>query len=944
MPDGSGGTLLARSLVGRDAELRALQDAWRDGSAARIVTAPAGVGKSRLVRELGSWARAGGGLVLAGRCSPTGQDTPLRPWREALLATAREGRRPPDDLAAFVPALARVVPEWGDATADPSALVLGEAVVRLLSSWTTAGTTTLLIIDDLHWADPESLTVLEYVVDNLAGTPLLVVATLRGGEPGPGTDLATDLVARRAALAVRLDPLGDDDVLAVARSCLDGGDLPEGAGAALVARCDGVPFLVEELLATAVRSGWDTITDDVPGSVAASVATRLDDLPPAARPLLLVAALLGRQFDWTLAAAAAGLVTDEAAELLRQGVRAQLLDVDGAGFRFRHALTRDAVLATGTAAEQAPLARRALDALTATDAELDGELGPLAAGLAAVAGDADRAAEQWLRSARRALEEGALASAESLAGHARGAGSSAVGDAVDEVLLRVCALSGQTERAGELGVSLLASRTDPTERADVHLVLGTAELAAGRWDAAEEHATAARTLTGSDPARLARGDALAAQAAIGRNDLDTAVALATAALEGARRTAQAAVECEALEVIGRAERGRDVVKAEAAFAEAHDIAAAAGLRLWQVRAMQELGTIDMFGSLAPERLLEARRMAVSLGALATAAVVDLQLGALYDERGDLAECLAAARRCEEASRRWRLSTLPMSLAVQAAALARLGDREGMQHACDAAIATGEDQDYVQEAVQGNTVAIFHIVQGDLAAAARAADAAMVVLRRNPGAAQPFPGLWALLRTLLDDDGEAARGEVASLPVDAPVSRELLMAADAVALGQAGQREAAAARFADADAALGRRQGGFRRAFARLLVGPAALADGWGEPLPWLRETLATFEAKGLDALAARCRTVLREAGAPVPRRGRGDSAVVPAALAALGITSREADVLALVAAGATNREVGETLFISVRTVDKHVERLLQKAGTTRAGLTELARAAGLLRT
>jgi predicted ATPase len=121
------GTLLARSFVGRDAELGALQAAWRDGGAARIVTAAAGVGKSRLVRELASWTQARGGLVLAGRCSPTGQDTPLRPWREALFAAARSGRTPGADLDPFVPSLARVVPEWGEAAADPSALVLGES-------------------------------------------------------------------------------------------------------------------------------------------------------------------------------------------------------------------------------------------------------------------------------------------------------------------------------------------------------------------------------------------------------------------------------------------------------------------------------------------------------------------------------------------------------------------------------------------------------------------------------------------------------------------------------------------------------------------------------------------------------------------------------------------------------------------------------------------------
>ena len=167
MPDGSGGTLLARSLVGRDAEFVALQSAWQDGGSARIVSSAAGVGKSRLVRELASWALARGGLVLAGRCSPTGRDTPLRPWREALLSAARAGRRPGGGLEPFVPALARVVAEWGEAGDDSSSLVLGEAVLRLLTSWATPGATALVVIEDVHWADPESLDVLEYVVDSL---------------------------------------------------------------------------------------------------------------------------------------------------------------------------------------------------------------------------------------------------------------------------------------------------------------------------------------------------------------------------------------------------------------------------------------------------------------------------------------------------------------------------------------------------------------------------------------------------------------------------------------------------------------------------------------------------------------------------------------------------------------------------------------------------------
>ena len=230
MPDGSG-TLLARTLVGRDAELAALQEAWRDGGAARVVTAPAGRRQEPARARAGVVGADDGGLVLAGRCSPTGQDTPLRPWREALLAAARAGRdagRRPRRRSC------RRWRGWCRSGARPPTtpppLVLGEAVLRLLSSWATPSAATLLVIEDLQWADPESLAVLEYVVDNLAGAPLLVVATLRDGEPGAGADLAADLdrpASRRSAC--RLAPLTDDEVLAVARSCLDGGDLPDDA-------------------------------------------------------------------------------------------------------------------------------------------------------------------------------------------------------------------------------------------------------------------------------------------------------------------------------------------------------------------------------------------------------------------------------------------------------------------------------------------------------------------------------------------------------------------------------------------------------------------------------------------------------------------------------------------------------------------------------------------
>ena len=179
-------------------ELGALQDAWRTAGTVRVVRGAAGIGKSRLVRELGVWATVQGGLVLAGRATPGSSATPLRPLREALLAGARRGLQPGDDLAPFRPALAAVVPEWGssnDAAAVESSLLLGEAILRLLTS-AAGGHTAVLAIDDLQWADPETLAVAEYLADNLEGSPVLLVLLLRDGEPGPGADLAASLVAR----------------------------------------------------------------------------------------------------------------------------------------------------------------------------------------------------------------------------------------------------------------------------------------------------------------------------------------------------------------------------------------------------------------------------------------------------------------------------------------------------------------------------------------------------------------------------------------------------------------------------------------------------------------------------------------------------------------------------------------------------------------------------
>jgi hypothetical protein len=131
-------------------------------------------------------------------------------------------------------------------------VVLGEGVLRLLDGL-GAGTGALLVLEDMHWADPESLEVVEYLVDHAAEVRLTCVVTAR---PGRSTGLARlDAVrSRRVATLIELPPLSPDEVAVMTAACLRTNSLPAGLDD-LVARADGVPFLVEELLAAAAEVG-----------------------------------------------------------------------------------------------------------------------------------------------------------------------------------------------------------------------------------------------------------------------------------------------------------------------------------------------------------------------------------------------------------------------------------------------------------------------------------------------------------------------------------------------------------------------------------------------------------------------------------------------------------------------------------------------------------------
>jgi DNA-binding CsgD family transcriptional regulator len=179
----------------------------------------------------------------------------------------------------------------------------------------------------------------------------------------------------------------------------------------------------------------------------------------------------------------------------------------------------------------------------------------------------------------------------------------------------------------------------------------------------------------------------------------------------------------------------------------------------------------------------------------------------------------------------------------------------------------------------------------------------------------------------DDFGATARAEyAASSVVRLPFFAAVLASAEAVALGRAGQADEADTQFKSANALLADRPKvhGLQQ-YVRRLVAEAAIRDGWGEPQSWLREVEAFFSDRNYPKVAGACRSLLRQTGAKLPRKGRGDS-MVPVGLRAFGVTSRECDVLRQLGEGLSNREIGERLFLSPRTVEHHVASLMARTG------------------
>jgi tetratricopeptide (TPR) repeat protein len=918
--------ILCPVVVGRHEELDVLQAALDAARAGRgrlvLLRGGAGVGKSRLTLQLEAAARSAGMRVLRGRAAASSSSVPFRPVAEALLGATRAAG-PPDapELAAYRSVLGALIPEWstpGRPVADRG-LLLQEAALRLLRVLAGAAGA-LLTLEDLHWADAETLALVEYLADNVAAERLLCLATMRSDEPLPAPTLPALLAARRNALVLALDRLPDADVDAMARAALDAPGLPDGLGRLLASRAEGVPFLVEEVLASCVASGalvrhrgvWELRTDRaprVPETFQGMLRERLRSLGERDRAVLGAAAVLGRRFDWSLIGDAAGLDRGTVLSALRAAVDTQIVSPEDSaedpGFRFRHALTREAVLQDLLPPERAELAARAARAIQRAHPGLPGPWCERAADLQELAGDRTAAARLLLESARRSLARTALASAESALDRAR----SLAGDdrdltvEVDEVLVEVLSLAGKPDRAVQAGERLAASlaraETSPGRAGRARLSLGRALAGAGATDRAlgelDEAARLARAA--GDEGLLARVWSFRAQVEVLRGGYEAGIELASRALAIAERLTLSEVACECLDVLGRRASVRDHQRGVEVFRRELEIAERADLGLWKVRALLELGTVEMTSSGDIADLARAAALAEREGAVSALALQNQCWPHLLAGRWD--DLAAANQRCAELCRRFGLGLLPHALIVTGLIHAARDELRDMEVALREAEDATDDPN-IHGAAWGSR-ATLALLREDRGHAVDAFERAVGLLRRTQGVTNwHFLGTRAVLLELEGRGGEAARGELGGIGAPLAYWNEAsLDQSEAIALGRAGRSrdgEAAARRAGE------RLRGAhwLRCLHARLLA-EAAIADGWGDPVGWLRQALPVLESAGHDRVVAACKALLRRAGAPLPRKGRGESEV-PLDLRSLGVTSREMDVLRLVADGLSNRD------------------------------------------
>jgi class 3 adenylate cyclase len=387
--------MLSPILVGRQEELSRLEDALlaanRGEGRFLLLAGEAGIGKTRLARELGHRARKLGCDVLWGSCSEAELSLPYLPFVEAI--GNHLGERDPAALRAELgplgPELAQLFPQLGERPPPTDSgelsqmkLRLFEAVVTLLELEARQDGL-LLVLDDVHWADTSTRELLDYAGRRLARSRVMLLATYRSDELDRRHPLTRAVqVWRRTGLAetVAVRALTAAQVSEMLAAILSADEVSPELATLFHERAEGNPFVLEEMLKEALDrrefqadARWERLRLDaaqMPETVREAVLLRLGRMEPDQVEVLRAGSVLGRSFDYGLLVEVAE--TDERAVLsaLEAAVGQQLLEEHAEGsdrYRWRHALTQEAIADDTVVPKRQRIHSRAADALLRID-------------------------------------------------------------------------------------------------------------------------------------------------------------------------------------------------------------------------------------------------------------------------------------------------------------------------------------------------------------------------------------------------------------------------------------------------------------------------------------------------------------------------------------------------------------------------------------------------
>jgi DNA-binding CsgD family transcriptional regulator len=528
------------------ATLRAGVEALRHGGGAAVwVEGEPGIGKSSLVVEALTGVRELGWDIGWGMADQLAERLPLSVIQDCLQV--RLGS--PDPRRAHAASLLRSQ-RLGLFT-DGDVPVSGVEVVMALADELCAAAPTVMVLDDLQWADDASLLVWHQLAASIDQLRLLLIATCRSDPRRPEVQHVRASLARRGGAVVSLGPLAEADVAALVTAMI--GTPPGDTLRQLTVQAAGNPLYLRELVDALAREraqpgpadGAWTAQDQLPASLVAVLNDRLSSVSAETAQILRTAALFGGKFTVTDLAVLLRRPVSELAAGLQEAVAARILTGSGAELAFRHQLIRQALYESMPTALRTALHAEAARELAAADADALSVAQQLSA-----AGQPDESwARDWLLENALTLTTRAPQLAADLLRRELDDTPSGdeAWDGLMASLVRALIAVGSYDEAAQHATVALPVMTDPVRRAETYSMLARAQVSAGRSD--EAIATMRRALGSADLPRTWQGRMLAFLAMLERADtgnLDTADATARQALAVAEKAGDAFATAHAL--------------------------------------------------------------------------------------------------------------------------------------------------------------------------------------------------------------------------------------------------------------------------------------------------------------------------------------------------------------------------------------------------------------